>query len=227
MAMLAPYPYIKIFCLYTGTSLLLLFMFHLTFFCACLAYSGMCEEQARSGLTLRVVKQKLGYQECVQEEKRKATREKEDFLAKKVGKVLRSDTVRITVMFLYMAYICISIYGICNVKVYFDKTKIINHDSSLKTFVEVEERLFRDKAFSISVIVSGNLNYTNPETVGKIDLLLERLERSFYINQHLTRSWLKNYQTVNQARAFILNNRNTYNNNMFQRPTKHEQYNRR
>ena len=36
----------------------------------------------------------------MQEEKRKATREKEDFLAKKVGKVLRSDTVRITVMFM-------------------------------------------------------------------------------------------------------------------------------
>jgi len=217
-AILAPYPYVKIFCLYTGTSLLLVFLFHLTFFCACLAYSGMCEEQDRSGLTFRVVEEKSRYQECLclrmgkyrvnssQAEKRKETREREDFLAKIVGKVLRAGTVRITVLFLYMAYICISIYGICNVVVYFDKTKLINHDSSMTAFVEVEDRLFRDKAFSISVIVSGNVNYTDPETVGKIDSLLERLEGSSYINQHLSRSWLNDFQTVN----FILNKTNTH-----------------
>jgi len=31
-AIIAPYPYVKIFCLYTGTSLLLVFLFHITFF---------------------------------------------------------------------------------------------------------------------------------------------------------------------------------------------------
>jgi len=109
-------------------------------------------------------------------------------------------------LFLYMAYICISIYGICNVVVYFDKTKLINHDSSMTAFVDVEDRLFRDKAFSISVIVSGKVNYTNPETIGKIDTLLERLEASSYINQHLSRSWLNDFQTVNR----FLNNSNTH-----------------
>jgi len=221
-AIIAPYPYVKIFCLYTGTSLLLVFLFHLTFFCSCLAYSGMCEEQGRSGLTFMVVEERSRYQECLclkmgkyrvnssQAEKRKAAREREDFLAKIVGKVLRSGTARITVMFLYMGYICVSIYGICNVVVYFDKTKLINHDSSMTAFVEIEDRLFRDKAFSISVIVSGNVNYTDPKTVGKIDSLLERLEESTYINQHLSRSWLNDFQTVNEARAFILNSTNTH-----------------
>ena len=57
-AILVPYPYVKIFCLYTGTSMLLVFLSHLTFFCACLVYSGRCEEQQRSGLTFWLVKEK-------------------------------------------------------------------------------------------------------------------------------------------------------------------------
>ena len=220
-AIIAPYPYVKIFCLYTGTSLLLVFLFHITFFCACLAYSGWTEEDGRSGLTFMPVQEKSRYQECLclrmgkyqvnssQAEKQKAQKEREDILTKIIGRVLRSSTVRITVLFLYMAYICISVYGICNVVVYFDKTKLINHDSSMTAFVEVEDRLFRDKAFSISIIISGDVNYTNPETLTKIDSLMESLESSAYINQHLSRSWLNDFRTVNKARAFILNNSDT------------------
>jgi hypothetical protein len=46
-------------------------------------------------------------------------------------------------------YVFASVYGILNVVVYFDKTKLINEDSSMMHFVEVEDRLFRDKSFSI------------------------------------------------------------------------------
>ena len=48
-----------------------------------------------------------------------------------------------------LGYLCLSVYGIMNVAVYFDRAKLINFDSSLIEFVELEDRLFRDKAFSI------------------------------------------------------------------------------
>ena len=47
-AVLAPYPYVQIFCLYTGTSLLVNVIYQVTFFTACLAISGRFEEQRRS-----------------------------------------------------------------------------------------------------------------------------------------------------------------------------------
>jgi hypothetical protein len=50
---------------------------------------------------------------------------------------------------LLSGYVFASVYGILNVVVYFDKTKLINEDSSMMHFVEVEDRLFRDKSFSI------------------------------------------------------------------------------
>lgn len=43
----------------------------------------------------------------------------------------------------------VSIYGIMNIQVYFDKTKLINYDSTMTDFVRLEDRLFRDKAFTI------------------------------------------------------------------------------
>lgn len=53
IALSTPYPYVRIFCLYTGVCLLIVFLFHITFFAGCLALSGYSEEQNRSGLTLR------------------------------------------------------------------------------------------------------------------------------------------------------------------------------
>jgi hypothetical protein len=40
---------VKIFCLYTGTSFFLVFLFILILFCACLAYSGMFEDRTGVG----------------------------------------------------------------------------------------------------------------------------------------------------------------------------------
>ena len=222
-AVLAPYPYVQIFCLYTGTSLMVNLIYMLTFFCACLAISGKAEEQRRSGLTFRRVEERSRYTSCLclglgkyqinsdtQAEKRQKAKKREDSAVKVIGKILRSGTFRVTVMFIYLAYLTVSVYGILNVVVYFDQTKLINHDSSMKLFVEVEEKLFRDKAFSISLIISGDVNYTDAGSLDKIDNLIENLEKSHYINQHLSQSWLHDFRTVSKAQAFIRNTSNQH-----------------
>ena len=198
-------------------------LYMLTFFCACLAISGKAEEQRRSGLTFCRVEERSRYTSCLclrlgkyqitsdtQAEKRQKAKKREDSAVKVIGKILRSGTFRVTVMFIYLAYLAVSVYGILNVVVYFDQTKLINHDSSMKLFVEVEEKLFRDKAFSISLIISGDVNYTDASSLEKIDNLMESLEKSNYINQHLSQSWLHDFRTVNKAQAFIRNTSNQH-----------------
>ena len=110
----------------------------LTFFSACLAISGKLEEEWRSGLTFCTVEESKRYSCCLclkvgkyqinteskAEKKIKATK-REDTVVKLIGKLLRSGTFRLTVLFVYIAYIAVSIYGILNVVVYFDKTKLI------------------------------------------------------------------------------------------------------
>ena len=57
------------------------------------------------------------------------------------------------------------------------------------------------QAYSISVIVSGDVNYTDPATSARIDSLIESLENSTYINQHLSKSWLHDFRTVTRAQV--------------------------
>ena len=127
--------------------------------------------------------------------KRREEKERQDVLTGILGKAVRSTNVRISVLFLYFCYLSVCFYGICNVVVYFDKTKLIMYDSTMKKFVDVEDRLFRDKSFSISVIIRGDVNYTDEATLERIETFLGRLEDSVYINEHLTKSWLKDFQT--------------------------------
>ena len=138
-------------------------------------------------------------------EKRAKAKKREDIVVGLLGKLLRSGTFRFTILFIYLAYLAVSVYGILNVVVYFDRTKLINHDSSMKTFVEVENKLFRDKAYSISLIIHGDVNYTDPETLVRIDDLVSALENSTYINEHLSKSWLHDFRTVTKAQAFLQN----------------------
>ena len=140
-----------------------------------------------------------------QMEKRAKAKKREDIVVGLLGKLLRSGTFRFTILFIYLAYLAVSVYGILNVVVYFDRTKLINHDSSMKTFVEVENKLFRDKAYSISLIIHGDVNYTDPETLARIDALVSDLENSTYINEHLSKSWLHDFRTVTKAQAFLQN----------------------
>ena len=79
-------------------------------------------------------------------------------------------------------------------KLIFNRTKLINHDSSMKTFVDVEDKLFRDKAYSISLIIHGDVNYTDPDTLKRINKLVDDLENSSYINEHLSKSWLHDFR---------------------------------
>lgn len=209
LATSAPYPYVRIFCLYTGISLLFVFLFHISLFAGCLALSGYTEEAGRSGLTLLPVleEQLTTYHRsgCLklasytinktQSERRKEEKERQDAMAKVLGRLVRSGTVRVSVAFLYIGYLAVCAYGIRNMEVFFDKTKLITYDSSMKKFVDMESRLFRDKSFSISVIVSGDMKYTDPATFDSIESVLSELEDSEYINEHLTKSWLKDFTT--------------------------------
>ena len=49
---------------------------------------------------------------------------------------------------------------------------------------------------SISVILTGNVTYTDPDTQGTIEELLRRLEDLPYINEHQTKFWMKDLQCI-------------------------------
>ena len=154
-------------------------------------------------MCLRVGKYQINSE--TQAEKKIKAKKREALAVRLIGSVLRSGVFRLTVLFIYAAYIAVSVYGILNIVVYFDRSKLINHDSSMHMFVDLENKLFRDRSYSISLIIHGDVNYTDPDTIDKIDNLIEALENSTYINEHLSKSWLHDFRTVSEAQAFLQN----------------------
>ena len=51
VGVITPFPCVKIFCVYTGTSVAFTYVWHVTFFGACMAISGYAERQNRHALT--------------------------------------------------------------------------------------------------------------------------------------------------------------------------------
>ena len=56
-----------------------------------------------------------------QMEKRTKAKKREDLVVGLLGRLLRSGTFRFTILFIYLAYLAVSVYGILNVVVYFDR----------------------------------------------------------------------------------------------------------
>lgn len=46
----SPFPSVQIFCKYSGMAVCFIFAWHITFFAACMAISGYCEEQNRHSI---------------------------------------------------------------------------------------------------------------------------------------------------------------------------------
>lgn len=62
----------------------------------------------------------------------------------------------------------------------------------------------------VSVLVTGDLEYSSPQTRLAIQNLVETLEASDHISPHLSKSWLRHYQSVNSAKDYLLNTTQNY-----------------
>lgn len=47
---ISPFPSVQIFCMYSGFAVSFTFLYHITFFAACIAISGYCEESNRHSI---------------------------------------------------------------------------------------------------------------------------------------------------------------------------------
>ena len=53
--------------------------------------------------------------------------------------------------------------------------------------------------------MTGDLEYSQQQTVRSIENLIKSLESSDHINPHLSKSWLRHYQSVTSAKDYLLN----------------------
>lgn len=118
---------------------------------------------------------------------------------------LNKTPIKILVIFVFLIYLAIGIWGCSMVKEGLDRRKLSRDDSYSVKFYDFEDRFFREYPYRIQVIINQTLNYADPAVQEKIERILTRFESSQYVaNKSLTESWLRSYLTlINQEDSFL------------------------
>lgn len=118
---------------------------------------------------------------------------------------LNKTSIKILVIFVFLIYLAIGVWGCSMVKEGLDRRKLSRDDSYSVKFYDFEDRFFREYPYRIQVIINQTLNYADPLVQDKIERILTRFESSQYVaNKNLTESWLRSYLSfINSEDSFL------------------------
>lgn len=73
-------------------------------------------------------------------------------------------------------------------------------------FFDLEDEFYREFPYRIQVILTGDLNYSDPKTQNEIEKLVETFESTSYVTSSLyTESWLRAFLTFLDSNQEFLN----------------------
>jgi hypothetical protein len=207
---ITPFPCVRIFCIYTGTAVAFIYIWHLTFFGACLALSGHAERRNLHGLCcFPVAPKSLSthrhwlYRAFCTGGRNPADpynpRDNKDhagmaFLRDRLGGALSRGWVKAVVLASFLAYLVASVWGITQIREGLEKRNTVNYDSYSIDYYDMDDKYYKEFRFPINVVVNGaGLRYSDPLTQTRIEAVIRRLENSTYIADEMTTSWLRNF----------------------------------
>lgn len=135
-----------------------------------------------------------------------------------MGVFLGKTWVKILVVFCFMIYLAVGIWGCLQVREGLERHKLSRSDSYSVTFYEREDMYFRKYAYRIQVVVNATLDYSDPIVQHQIEDMLQKFEASPYVSGPvLTESWLRAFNkfTDDSRTSFILQSFNKSNSQDF------------
>ena len=116
------------------------------------------------------------------------------FFREKLGNLLNISWVKALVLTIFSVYICFGIWGVTEIREGLEKRNTANYDSYSVDYYNMDDAYFKKYAFTISVAFSGqNLDFSDPEVQNRIELIMQALEGSVYIDKNLTQNWLRDF----------------------------------
>ncbi|KAL7634063.1 UNVERIFIED_CONTAM: hypothetical protein RMT77_015391 [Armadillidium vulgare] len=211
VGIIAPFPAIKMFCIYSATSIAALYLLHMTFFGGFLAIFGNYERDQLHSVTFKKVLPKSDI-ECAQNKcysfwcagginKEDPQNEIDNkphiamvFFRDYFAKLLTKNYAKWGALILYVLYLSVSIYGIFHLREGFEKSKSIRYDSHLFDFLSMEDSLYRHHAYNIQIIITGDIKYSNSTTRKMIMDLHKDFENLPFIESSIfTISWMRSW----------------------------------
>lgn len=205
---ITPFPSVQIFCLYTGTAVFVTYLWHVTFFGGCMALAGHMEKAQRHGVTCRTIKSlsEAENDSCcsrtfctggINESDPWNPKDNKEhavmvFFRDYVARLLNIPAIKALVVMVFLIYILGACWGCTMVKEGLERRRLSRYDSYSVLFYDLEDQYFRDYPYRVQVVVTGDLNYSDPVTQDQLIDLHQQLENLTYVAGPLyTESWLR------------------------------------
>ena len=205
---ISPLPAVRVFCLYTGVAVIFDYIFQITFFGACMVYSGRREAANRHCITLAKVvprseaKSKFYKLFCAggfsrtDPEKLKSTCDTAvmAFFRDHYGPALMAPVAKVLALILFLVYLGGAVYGCLQVREGLQMKSLAGDGSPSYNFFDFQAKYFSTYGPSVSVTIEEPLNYSDPSVQKELEDIVQDFESYEYIHStNLTEFWLRDY----------------------------------
>ncbi|EDW00569.1 GH20944 [Drosophila grimshawi] len=224
IGIISPFRSVKIFCTYSVFAVCFTFIWHITFFAACMAISGYRERKNLHAI--------FG---CKVKPLSVAIKEKRNFLYKaimagginhsdpdnpidnkdhmlmaffkdKLARVINNKWCKIIIILAFATYLAGACYGVTQIKEGLERRKLSREDSYSVEFFDREDDYYREFPYRMQVIIAGVYNYSDPLVQEQMENLTSTLEHTSYVTSSLyTESWLRSFLSFMERNNDYLN----------------------
>ncbi|RXG67588.1 Patched domain-containing protein 3 [Armadillidium vulgare] len=100
----------------------------------------------------------------------------------------------VLVIVCFSIYISGAVYGFLRISEAYDRMNSVRYDSYIADYIRMEDTLFRHHTYSIQVMITGDLKYSDEATRQEIIKLHEAFENLTYVaSPALTQSWMRSW----------------------------------
>nr|XP_053643838.1 patched domain-containing protein 3-like [Cherax quadricarinatus]XP_053643839.1 patched domain-containing protein 3-like [Cherax quadricarinatus] len=205
---ITPFPSVQIFSLYTGMAVVVAYFWHITFFGGCLAFSGFMEKEQRHGLVCLKIKPKSEAVDAgccyrvlctggISENDPWNQKDNKDhiimvFFRDYFARILNIPLVKAIVIIVFMLYLAVACWGCTTLNEGLERRRLSRDDSYSVLFYEREDKYFREFPYRIQVVITGDVEYSDPKTQEELLVLLKKFESTKYSGSPIyTESWLR------------------------------------
>lgn len=122
------------------------------------------------------------------------------FFRDHVASIINNPWMKALILLGFGAYLLGAGYGLTQIKEGLERRKLSKEDSYSVKFFDLEDEYYREFPYRMQLLLTGDLNYSDPRTQKQIEDLTARLENTSYVTSSLyTESWLRSFLSIMSA----------------------------
>lgn len=110
------------------------------------------------------------------------------------------------ILLVFIGYWAGAGYGLTQITEGLERRKLAQENSYSVKFFDLEDEYYREFPYRIQVLITGDMNYSDPQTQQVIEQLTGRLENTSYVTSSLySESWLRTFLSFVEENNHFLN----------------------